>query len=202
MKEKFILDCTCGGRTIWFNKKHPNAIYTDIRREEKGLIYDRPNFEVQPDEIMDFRALKFPDKSFKMVIWDPPHFMNLSSKTWVTKKYGCLNSETWQSDIQKGFNECWRVLDDFGTLILKWSCPEKESKKRKISTSDLLKLFPVQPIVGHPSGSKSGTIWMSFLKIPQISEQQFFCHNCNHKLQGNEEECPGCKNKLLWALFG
>ena len=38
--EKFILDVTCGGRSMWFNKKHPNAIYTDIR-EEVHKQYDR-----------------------------------------------------------------------------------------------------------------------------------------------------------------
>jgi len=25
MKTKFILDVTCGGRTIWFNKNHPTG---------------------------------------------------------------------------------------------------------------------------------------------------------------------------------
>ena len=46
---KFILDPTCASRSIWFNKNHPNAIYTDIRKEEKGFIKDRPNFEITPD---------------------------------------------------------------------------------------------------------------------------------------------------------
>lgn len=31
---KKILDVTCGSRTIWFNKKHPAAIYCDARDEE------------------------------------------------------------------------------------------------------------------------------------------------------------------------
>ncbi len=50
---KFILDVTCAGKMMWYNKNHPNTIYTDFRREEKGLIKQRPNFEVQPDMIMD-----------------------------------------------------------------------------------------------------------------------------------------------------
>lgn len=74
---KFILDASCGGRTIWFNKNHPNALYIDIRKEEKGIIWDRPNFEVNPDIQMDFRYLKFKDKQFKLVVWDPPHFKSL-----------------------------------------------------------------------------------------------------------------------------
>lgn len=34
--DKKILDVTCGSRTIWFNKNHPAAIYTDKRAEEKN----------------------------------------------------------------------------------------------------------------------------------------------------------------------
>lgn len=34
MKEKKILDVTCGSRTIWFNKRHPATVYCDKRREE------------------------------------------------------------------------------------------------------------------------------------------------------------------------
>ena len=81
MKDKFILDACCGGRMMWFNKKHPNTIYIDIRREEKGLCKERPNFEVNPDKIMDFTNLEFPDKKFKLVVWDPPHGLTFSKKS-------------------------------------------------------------------------------------------------------------------------
>ena len=165
MKDKFILDATCGGRTIWFNKNHPNAIYTDIRKE-KNLIWDRPNFKVEPDMIMDFKDIKFPDKSFKMVVWDTPHFKDLPEKSWINKKYGSLNSPTWAQDIREGFDECWRVLEDFGTLVLKWSCPTTESKNRVVTIGDLLKILPQKPLFGHTNHSKSSTYWMCFMKIP------------------------------------
>lgn len=32
--EKKILDVTCGGRSIWFDKRHPAAVYCDKRKEE------------------------------------------------------------------------------------------------------------------------------------------------------------------------
>lgn len=32
--DKIILDACCGSRMFWFNKKHPNAIFADIRDEE------------------------------------------------------------------------------------------------------------------------------------------------------------------------
>ena len=30
---KKILDVTCGSRSIWYDKKHPLAVYCDIRKE-------------------------------------------------------------------------------------------------------------------------------------------------------------------------
>ncbi len=45
LKNKFILDACCGGRMMWFNKKHPNVLYIDNRKEEKGFLKQRPNFD-------------------------------------------------------------------------------------------------------------------------------------------------------------
>lgn len=39
MSDKKILDVTCGSRTIWFDKKHPAAVYCDIRKEELTGIW-------------------------------------------------------------------------------------------------------------------------------------------------------------------
>ncbi len=159
MEDKFILDACCGGRMFWFNKKHPNTIYVDRRSEEKGFCYQRPSFEVQPDEIMDFRKLKFPDKSFKMVVFDPPHIIRIGNKSWMSQKYGMLG-KSWEKNLKKGFNECWRVLEDYGTLIFKWS--ESEIPVRKI-----LSLFPQTPLFGHPTAKSGNTKWFCFMKIPQ-----------------------------------
>ena len=164
--EKIILDVTCGTRSIWFNKNHPAALYGDIRKEEKGFYTHRPNAEVNPDVILDFRDLKFPDKSFKMVVWDPQHLKGLSPKSWIAQKYGSLDKETWAHDIKKGFEECFRVLDDYGTLIMKWSCTAQKRPSRDITLKELLKILPIEPIVGHTTGSKSNTYWLSFMKIP------------------------------------
>lgn len=163
LKDKFILDACCGGRMMWFNKHHPNALYIDIRKEEKGIIYDRPNFEVNPDIVMDFRALDFKDKSFKLVVMDPPHFISLSKKSWVAKKYGVLERENATSDLKKGFAEAWRVLDDYGVLVVKWSI---EAGSRSIPEKVLLSLLPSQPLFGHTTGTKSNTKWFCLMKIP------------------------------------
>ena len=93
--EKIILGACCGGRMFWFNKKHPNVLYVDIRKEEKGFMNVRPNFEVDPDEIADYTDLPYPDKTFKLVIWDPPHTIrNKTNKRGVIEmRYGRLRPD-------------------------------------------------------------------------------------------------------------
>ncbi len=164
MKDKFILDTCCGPREMWFNKKHPNALYIDIRREEKGFSKHRRNLNIQPDEIMDFRDLKFQDKKFKMVVWDPPHSKTFGKTSEKRKKYGVLNKETWPYDLQKGFKECWRVLDDWGVLVFKWNDGE-------IPFKQVLNLFHTEPLFGNTSNNRktSTTKWFCFMKIPESS---------------------------------
>src|ERR1041384_3385743 len=120
---KFILDAACGGRMFWFNKTHPNAIYVDNRVAAKGHLTEagNPGHEVKPDVVMDFRSLRFPDDSFKLVVFDPPHFVFPGKNSWIAKKYGTLDRGTWPDDLKRGFDECWRVLEDYGVLIFKWS---------------------------------------------------------------------------------
>ena len=123
-ERKFILDACCSGRMMWFNKKHPNATYIDIRKKAKGIIKERKNFSVEPDIVMDFRKTTFKDKSFKLIAWDPPHLFNLGKTSMMRKKFGCLDPNNWQSDLRAGFIELWRILDDYGVLIFKWNIQE------------------------------------------------------------------------------
>ena len=160
MKDKFILDACCGGRMFWFNKKNPAALFIDNRKLPNGSLKDRHNFCVDPDIIMDFRKLEFPDKSFKLIVFDPPHLRSIGKNSWMAKKYGVLED---LNDLKLGFNECWRVLEDYGVLIFKWST---ETEKRSTSVKDIIKLFEKEPLFGHTSGSKSHTHWLCFMKIP------------------------------------
>ena len=157
MKDKFILDVCCGNRMFWFNKNHPNALYLDIRKEGKGSRKHRPNFDVQPDQVMDFRDLKFPNKSFRLVVWDPPHLTSLGLNSDMRKAYGVLDKKTFPMDLRKGFQECWRVLKEHGVLIFKWN-------ETQIPVSKILALTPYKPVVGHKSGRRSNTHWICFMK--------------------------------------
>ena len=96
MDNKFILDACCGGRMMWYNKNHPNTLYIDIRKEEKGFIEDIPNFEVNPDIIADFTNLppEIKNKKFKLIVWDVPHFRTRKLSGIFQKKFGGLNPES------------------------------------------------------------------------------------------------------------
>lgn len=149
---------------FWFNKNHPNAIYIDRRKLKKMTFSDGRRFSVLPDHVMDFRDLKFSDATFKLVVFDPPHFVFPGEKSWIAQKYGRLNRETWREDLKRGFDECWRVLEPFGVLIFKWS--EEPGKRRSHSVNEIVTLFAQAPLFGHTSGSKSNTHWVTFMKIP------------------------------------
>lgn len=77
MDDKYILDMTCGGRSIWFVKDHPNAVFFDQRVEDFAQFFgsskkSERHISVHPDVVGDFRHLPFPDESFHLVVFDPP----------------------------------------------------------------------------------------------------------------------------------
>ena len=173
-QNKFILDACCGPKCFWFNKQHPNTIYIDKRKEEKGFLAFRPNREINPDKIMDHKSLEFPDKSFKLVVFDPPHLLGKQgNKDATNASYGVYSRDTWKVDLKKGFDECWRVLEDYGVLIFKWS---EVSLKHK----EVLEVLEREPLFGHPVRNKNNTHWFCFMKIPKHS-------NNKPKKSGGEE---------------
>jgi len=173
---KKILDACCGSRMFWFDKRQPNTIFIDNREYDKGFIDNRQNRELHPDMIMDFRKLEFADKSFKLVVMDPPHLIGKPDGCRMTRTYGTLNKETWKEDIKKGFDECMRVLEDWGILIFKWN---ESSIKRK----EILEVLKEQPLFGHPNGSKIPTNWFCFIKIPEEVKQEAMQSEARHSSQ-------------------
>jgi ubiquinone/menaquinone biosynthesis C-methylase UbiE len=156
-EEKIILDACCGGRMMWFEKHHPNALYIDARDGAKCTL--RPSFEVKPDVVMDFRNLEYPDRSFNLVVFDPPHLVRAGENCFMAQKYGLLSKESWRQDISSGFNECWRVLKPSGVLIFKWN-------EVQIKLSDVLAQLSERPLFGHTTGRHGKTHWLCFMKIP------------------------------------
>ncbi|MBO7670186.1 MAG: methyltransferase domain-containing protein [Oscillospiraceae bacterium] len=157
---KKILDVTCGARSIWFNKNHPNALYCDQREfDDEFLCGKNPSLRklrVHPDIVCDFTKLPFKDNTFALVVFDPPHLVNANKTAWLVKEYGSLD-ENWPKMLHDGFAECMRVLKPDGVLIFKWS-------EVHIPSGEVWKAIGQKPLFGHHSGKKSMTFWGCFMK--------------------------------------
>lgn len=154
-----ILDACCGGKMFYFDKDNPLVLFQDIREVETTLC-DGRKFEVKPDIVADFTDMPYPDNTFRMVVFDPPHLKYNGDKKevdgWQMIKYGALRPD-WQDTLAKGFSECFRVLCPGGFLIFKWN-------ETDIKVSEILKLTNHKPIFGHISGKRANTHWMCFYK--------------------------------------
>lgn len=153
-----ILDVTCGNRAMWYNKENPLCLFCDIRDEEYYSNYEsnHGSIKIHPDRIEDFTRLSFPDNTFKLVVWDPPHAVNRSMKSWLIKMYGTLGDD-WQFVIKTGFHECMRVLKPGGFLVFKWC-------EIDVTVKQIISVIETTPLFGHQSGKQSKTHWMMFMK--------------------------------------
>lgn len=151
-----ILDVCCGSKMFWYNKEEPHTTFMDIRDEV--LTYTDRNavrkVEVNPDLVADFRDIPFADNSFDLVVFDPPHLIHVGDNSWLAKKYGKLDKNTWPQDLKLGFDECMRVLKPNGTMLFKWN-------EEQIKTKDVFEAFDQQPILGD---KRSKTRWSVFIK--------------------------------------
>lgn len=157
-----VLDCCCGSKMFWFDRNDARALFVDKRREEHPIDIGTPGTRgrapiiVDPDLLADFSELPFPDESFYMVVFDPPHIERLHALGLLTKKYGILCGD-WKDMLRRGFAECFRVLKPNGALIFKWA----ESNH---PVSSILALTDEKPLFGHKSGAKAKTHWIVFMK--------------------------------------
>lgn len=149
---KKILDACCGSRMFWFDRHHPDVVFMD-NREIENTLCDGRQLVIKPDILADFRSIPYPDKTFKLVVFDPPHLIRAGKTSWMAKKYGVLN-DTWRQDIKQGFNECMRVLDQHGVLVFKWN-------EDQIKLSQILKAIDYTPLFGD---RRAKTHWLVFMK--------------------------------------
>jgi len=153
---KAILDACCGSKMFHTDKSNSNVLFMD-NREFEDILCDGRTLKVNPDIVADFTDMPFEDSSFSLVIFDPPHLTKVGENSWMCKKYGKLDKETWQKDIKQGFDECIRVLKPCGTLIFKWSCKD-------ISYKQLLEAIQKKPLIFHKNNN---TYFLVFYKEVQ-----------------------------------
>ncbi len=149
---KKILDACCGSKMFWFDRTNESVLFMD-NRELSTTLCDGRILEIKPDVVADFRDMPFPDNSFYLVVFDPPHLLNIGDNAWMAKKYGKLG-RGWQNDIRQGVNECMRVLKPNGTLIFKWN-------EEQIKLSEILKIIDYKPLFGN---RRAKTHWLVFMK--------------------------------------
>jgi len=153
-----VLDACCGGRAMWFDRKDQRALFVDRRNETvifKAKTGDREH-HIRPDIVVDFTDMLFPDNTFALVVFDPPHVKREKPLGNITKRYGCLNGD-WREMLRAGFKECFRVLRPDGVLVFKWSSVQ-------FPLHDILSLTEEKPLFGHQSGKRMNTHWVCFIK--------------------------------------
>ena len=166
-----VLDPCCGSRMMWFDKADPRAVFGD-RRSETITVTDRTHREdgtrvlqIEPDTMMDFRALPFADGTFRLIAFDPPHLVRAGPRSWLAAKYGKLSAD-WRDDLRAGFAECFRVLQADGVLVLKWN-------ETQVRVSEVLALTPHKPLFGQVSGRSGMTRWLTFMKPADPSPHRY-----------------------------
>lgn len=160
---KRVLDVACGSKMFWFDKENQDVEFCDKRTVERREYYPGRFIEIKPDTVCDFTALPFSDGSYKLVVFDPPHLKRAGEKSWSAMKYGVLPGD-WKEMLKAGFRECFRVLDDDGVLIFKWS-------EIQIPLSEILPLSPYMPLFGNRGGKNGNTHWLCFMK-PRREQQE------------------------------
>ena len=146
---------------MWFDKADKRALFFDRRDEDLPLPAGKAwknggTLHIRPDVQGDFTNLPFPDESFFLVVFDPPHMEKLGEGSNLGKFYGKLFGD-WETDLATGFRECFRVLKENGMLVFKWCSIE-------IPLARVLARAPCKPLFGHNTGHHAGTHWMTFFK--------------------------------------
>lgn len=146
---------------FWFDRSDPRTVFMDKRREthvlkDSSSAGGSRTLVIDPDVLGDFTAIQFPDASFSLVVFDPPHLVNNGTSGWLAKKYGKLDKD-WQTVISKGFSECFRVLKPNGVLIFKWN-------ENDIPVSRVLELTAAKPLFGNRNGKNAKSHWIVFMR--------------------------------------
>lgn len=156
-----VIDVCCGGRMMWFDKKDERSLFMDIRREtievnEAAAAKGFKSIVVDPDVLGDFTKMDFPNETFYLVVFDPPHLTRCGDGSYMGKAYGKLLPD-WEDTLRTGFSECFRVLRTGGTLIFKWN-------ETRFPLSRVLSLTNEKPLFGNKTGSRGKTHWVAFIK--------------------------------------
>lgn len=144
-----ILDLSAGRRAVWFNKKHPLALFLDKRAE------------VEPDIVCDTTAIPVEAGSgFNLVVFDPPH-MNCGPRSNMSRVYGHHTTAEILRTIEGTAKEAHRLTIENGLMALKWN-------DHDIRLQRVFDLMPQwEPLFGHltKDGPGSKTYWVMLRRL-------------------------------------
>ena len=160
-----ILDATAGCRSIWYQKDLPFVTFMDKRngtfvaRSENSKLKDNRYKKIKPDIVSEWKDAPFPDESFDMIVFDPPHKIGRRDKKICSLEvsYGMLYADDWRHVLSGGINKLFKLLKPEGFFILKWCETDKPLE-------EILKLFPYKPLFGTRTGQKNMNHWVVFIK--------------------------------------
>jgi len=151
-----ILDATSGNRAMWFDKNCPLATFIDLREE------------VKPEIVMDCTNTTFPDYSFDLIVFDPPH-VNVGATSQMGQSYGHFTTAEIKELVRKAFEEFYRILKDNGIVIFKWN--DHDTKLGTVL--DLADPF-FAPLFGQKVASRtkhsSSTYWVCLCKADLVED--------------------------------
>ena len=112
-----ILDMSAGNRAIWFNKRHPDCLYVDIRAE------------VNPDLVCDMREghPAIHNNTYNLIIFDPPH-VNFGANANMTKTYGHHTSAEIRDIIRGSAYQAWICGKPGSLMAFKWNDHDQSFK--------------------------------------------------------------------------
>jgi hypothetical protein len=173
-----ILDLSAGNRAVWFDKKHPLAVYIDKRPE------------VNPDIVCDSTALpEAVGSGYDLVVFDPPH-MNCGRNSNMSKCYGYHTTAEILKTVEGTAKEAHRVTGSGGLMAFKWNTHDINLKR-------ILKLMGQwEPLFGHITkiGPGSQTYWVLLKKRepgPEPVADQ--CKHCHMGAGCHSTDCPEYK---------
>lgn len=121
----------------------------DVACGSKMFWFDKNNPNV---EFCDIREVPYHE-------YYPKRYLEIKPDTVCDFTALPFPDKNWPQMIHDGFAECMRVLDDYGTLIFKWSEVQIPLKK-------VLEAIGHEPLFGHRSGKNMKTHWLAFMKMP------------------------------------
>ena len=170
--ETMILDATCGSKSIyndWNDCDVDSWIGIDIRKGDFSYKnesdWTKHVIIIKPTVLASLEYLPFKEKSFNVVIYDPPY--STIHWQWYEQKYGKAwgNKEATQKTIKANM-EFNRVLIDGGLLILKTMPNEFERLKTLFTNFKFILPIFINRLRGGFKNPKvkTGALWAMGVK--------------------------------------